>query len=282
MNAGNFNTNVGANFADTGQWKLIVSVSAHGISAFLKNIYDVETEPVILFKRDWECEPEEILGNVEAAVYDHPRILDDFATHIIVYTPKSLWIPTAMTDEEEFNENFFTCVYPTAPEDISADFGEEETCLYTLIPGLNSFLQRTLPGCKVTSHLSVLKPRFEKEEKLKMDFDKTRLSVETLYVNIRDNETDIFAFKDGRFLCGATHNWVETSDIAYKTLLIADTYGLDIRKCEVNVFAHPGVARQLTAILEEFAGKIAVRQLPDMMAKHGIPLSASLIAGDPI
>ena len=272
--ANNFNLNM-ASFADTGQWRLIITVSVYGISSILKNVMDHDIEPVLLFSKPWKGNESNLLQLVEEAVYDNPRILDDFATQIIVYTHKSLWIPEDLTDEEEYDTNFFTSVYDVNTDDIFADFDDEEVCLYTLAPGLNSFFQRTLPGCKVSSHLSIIKSKFKELEKTSADPIK-----DCIYINCRDTDVDFFAFSDGRFLSGSSHRWKALNDIAYRLLFMCKVYNLDLAHTRIIIIANHSLSEGLMENIKSFFPFVSVKQLPAVSEKYHLPLAAALAAGE--
>ncbi len=61
-----------ADYADTGQWRLIVKIFADGISAYLENTLHDDVEPQELFTSSWENNPDGLLQRIENAVYDHP------------------------------------------------------------------------------------------------------------------------------------------------------------------------------------------------------------------
>lgn len=275
MMEGNYNHNIPV-FTDTGMWRLVLSVSDDGIIALLRNITVPASEGThILFRKEWECKNEELLSNIEGAVYDNPRILEDFATHIVVTTAKALWIPSELVDEDEVDDKYFNCVFPCDIEDISLDIGENESCAYTLTPGLNSFLRRTLPGCKVTSHLSIIKSEFEKA-KSRSDYEEKE---NRIYVNIRKDHADIFAFSSGRFLCGAVHEWKEITDIVYKTLLISDAYGLDPKETAVKLFC-PGRIQKFDfkKAFDDFFPDLYLMEMPDLMENENVPFASALVA----
>lgn len=266
-----------ASVSDTGQWRLIVDISDRGMSAVLKNTESDYVPPVLVMKAEWSPDSANLLEWIESAVYDHPRLLDDFATHIIITTPSALWIPAELTDDEEFDEKLFTVVYPSKTEDINADFGGDEVCLYTLTPGLNSFLQRTMPGCKITSHLSVLKKEFEKLVKGETFAEDTGL-----FINIRDGYADIFAFSNGDFICGASHPWLAMEDIAYKTLLMCRAYDLPFR--ETNTVIVPGKLNpdELKSFFSRFFKEVSVTSMPALSSQHGVPVAEAIAAGQGI
>lgn len=277
--------NIGSShFTDTGQWKLIVTVAEDGISAVLRNISVKKEPPVVLFNIKWDIDDQKLLSNVEAAVFDNPRILDDFATHIIIKTRKTLWIPSEFTEDDEFDPRLFTCVFPAETEDISADFNDEEVCLYTLVAGLNSFLLRTLPGCKVSSSLSILKSVFEKIEINRIRTGKANPSQTTVYLNIETSNADILAFHNGRFLSGATHQWKSVSDIVYTVLLIAQSYSLDLKDLNLRILASGRNSSKIKNNFSEFIPNINIETLglPSLTLNDNICLPAAFIAGQKI
>ena len=267
-------------FTDTGQWRLIVSLGADRISAVLKNMVEPSIPATLFFRKEFPSAEGNLLREIETAIYDNPRMLEDFATHIIVTTPYALWVPCEFTDDDEFDPNLYTCVYNAQPEDIFSDFGEQEVCLYSLTPGLNSFLQRTLPGCRISSHLSVLKPVFENREIEKAGADATAESAKTIYINIHGQSADIFAFENGKFLCGATHCWVALSDIAYKAMLIAKTYGLPHEETDLIIISDEDNAEGMTSLLIDLFRNIEFHNLPDLCREMDIPLTAAIAAGE--
>lgn len=270
MNGGNFNLGM-ASLADTGQWLMVVEISPTGIFALLKNVDYDDTPTLPLFSRDWDENDTELLANIETAVYDNPHMLEDFATHVIVKTEKALWIPTELTEDEEFDENLFTCVYLADSEDIGADFGEETVCLHTLVPGLKAFLHRTLPGSRISSHLSILKGAFEKHNSVS--------GQRALYINARKGNVDIFAFSEGRFLCGASHRWQYPSDLVYKALLVAHAYGLRPNQTKINLSCSGSNRVLLEEALSEFFPEIGNMRIQGTEDGQGFSFVSYLAAG---
>ncbi|MDE6299164.1 MAG: hypothetical protein K2M10_05925, partial [Muribaculaceae bacterium] len=58
-----------ADYADTGQWRLIVRIYLSGMSAFIENTIHTDLAPQLLFSSEWECEPDDLLNHIENAVY---------------------------------------------------------------------------------------------------------------------------------------------------------------------------------------------------------------------
>lgn len=254
MNGGNFNLGV-ASLADTGQWLLVVEISYTSISAVLKNVDYNDTPTVTLFNKEWDSVENELLPNIETAVYDNPRILEDFATHVIINSEKVLWIPAEITEDEEFDPSLFTCVYPSEEEDIFADFGDEEVCLYSMVPGLKSFIGRTLPGSRVSSHISVLKSSFEKKER---ELGENETERKAIYINIHQHSADILSFSGGKMLSGAIHCWRDLSDLVYKVLLVAHAYGIKPNETEILLKCPDSSISSITDALEEFFPRIGI------------------------
>lgn len=266
-------------FTDTGQWRLIVSLAQGEMSAILKNMVDTSIPASVFFKKNFDASSN-LLQEIESVIYDNPRILEDFATHIIITTPRSLWIPVEFTDDDEFDENLFTCAYPCRAEDIFSDLGDQEVCLYTMAPGLNSFLKRTLPGCKITSHLSVLKGAFEKLEFEKMRSEGKNLSFKSIYVSIQDKLADIFAFENGKFICGASHQWFAPSDIAYKASLVAKAYGFSPDVTDLQIVGNPSVSQEVKDLIGEYFCNVGVSDLPSASYILGVPATSALATGE--
>lgn len=238
--------NINTPFTDTGLWKLVISVSMTGMSAVIRNVEEPGADPMVIFHKEWEATEADLLQKVEEAIYSHPRLLDDFATEIVIFTPKSLWIPSDFTDEgEDFDPELFTSVYPASSQDIFADYGAVETCLYAIAPELHSFFLRTLPGCRIVSHISVIKNFFEHKEN-------SGKHGESIYVNLRENEMDLFAFRHGKFLSGSTHIWQNSYDVAYKVVLLSKCYGLNPESTTIHLYGSAETARGVEDFLLEF------------------------------
>lgn len=263
-----------ASFADTGQWKLFMEISTKGICAILQNITFAEKNKVMLLNKRWSPERETLLREIEDAVYDTPRLLDDFDTHIIISTPKALWIPSELCEEEEFNDKLFTDIYPCRREDIFLDYGDSAVCAYTLTPGLNSFLNRTIPGCKTTSHLTSIKTYIEKKEKKRQTED--ILGDIMLYACVREGYSDIFAFNGGEFLCGATHEWKDPMDIAYKIALVGHAYHLPPCDITLNIYSNPAISDMLKSCLEKIYKDLNIKTPAAMTSESEIPWELTL------
>lgn len=214
-----------ADIADTGLWRLDMRISETGMSACLRPAGAVETDPVPLFDVAWERDADSLLSNIENCVYDHPRVLDDYATEIVVVTPRSLQIPREAVDGPGDETDFYREVWDVAPDDIMTDDNGESLCVYSLAPGLPSFLRRTLPGARTRCHLSILADRFRGQHS-----ELTRI-----YADIRRDEADILAFRDETLLAASTQPWRDPADITYRILLLMKALGLSADSAEVRL-----------------------------------------------
>ena len=154
------NTYQAVRIGDIADWRLICVISARGMGAWLKHANPTQ-EIVTLFDEKWTCHSDTLLERIENTVYDHPQVLDDFSADIAIVAPKSIWVPTAMVaDDEEEAARLYNQIYTAEECDIMSEAVEDATSLFTLVPGLNAFLQRTFPGARLHSHLAVMARRF--------------------------------------------------------------------------------------------------------------------------
>lgn len=212
-----------ADFADTGQWRLIVKIFRTGMSAHLENTLHPQYPPQMLFQTDWEKDEETLLSHIENAVYDHPRVLDDFSAKIIVFDPNTLFIPTPFMEESEGMEEIcYTTVYDVRPEDVMTDTFGDLTAVYSPAKGLKGFLNRTFPGAMVECNLmNQIRSRIREREGARM------------YVTPRLLESDFILFDGEELQSASTHPVEKHSDTVYHALNILDVYGIKPEEVEV-------------------------------------------------
>lgn len=210
--------------SDTGLWHLTVKVSRHGVSAWL-NLKESSTEPArILTDTHWAPDSDGLMGRIENAVYDNPDILDDYSATIIVETPRTLMVPKSELKEDGDAERIYAIAYKSRPEDVMIDDTEKEVVLFTLAPGMISFLRRTFPGARVRSHLSMF------IQEVRALGTGIRIAV-----SLRPEEADVVAMNCGNLLSASVQSWQGWTDVAYRILNLADVYGLDPRQCEIMI-----------------------------------------------
>ncbi|MCH5228645.1 MAG: DUF3822 family protein [Muribaculaceae bacterium] len=205
-----------ADFADTGQWRLFLKIGCAGLEAFLENTLHPEIEPQFLCSASWDINKDNLRKNIEEAVYSNPRLLDDFATRIILYDPRTLFIPSEIVEERlGAEEQIYKKVYTAEETDIMTDFDKDITAAWCLAPGIKSFLMRTFPGARITCNL------MEKVRNLR----KTNRGI-SLFVFARKNEADLILLKGSDLISASTHEWRHPDDLAFLALNLLDVYGI--------------------------------------------------------
>lgn len=261
---------------DTADWRLIVHISRTGMSAYLKNEED-PMEPLInLFADTWARDDKSLLRRIEAGVYDHPQLLDDFSTEIIINTERALWVPRSETDmkmnadgEEEFRDecDIYNKAYSAEEEDIFIDELGDKLCLYTLTPGLLPFIRRTLPGARTWCQQTLAVKRFA---------DQTS-DMPRMYVDIREGEADYYAFEGRKLLFAATHPWRDKMEIVYRVFNFADLWRLDMASTQVMLSGKRDVKNELMGILREHVQYVMLAMLPSSVSKSDLPLAVGLV-----
>lgn len=218
-----------ADFADTGQWRLLLKIGCTGLHAFLENTVHPDIQPQELCSVEWPLNKDELKNNIEDAVYRNPRLLDDFATRIILFDPRTLFIPSKIADEAAgAEEDLYKTVYSADDSDIMTDRDNDITAAWSLAPGVKSFLMRTFPGARISCNLmeSVRQLRKENEGL-------------TVFANAREAEVDIIMLIDKDLISAATHEWSHTDDIAYLVVNLLDVYGYKLPQVKVHLSGAP-------------------------------------------
>ncbi len=248
------------------------------MSAFLKNEED-PMEPLInLFSDSWVRDDESLLRRIETVVYDHPQLLDDFSTEIVINTEKALWIPRHELDikegdgkkeESEYRDetDLYNIVYKAEEEDIFIDELDDKVCLYTLVPGLQAFIRRTLPGARTWCQQTLAVRRFADQVS----------DMPRLYVDIRDGEADYYAFDGRKLLLSTTHSWRDKMDMAYQVFNICDIWRLDSSNTQVMLSGKRDVRTELMGILREHLQYVMLTMLPSSVSKSELPLAIGLV-----
>lgn len=253
--------------ADTGMWRLLLYVKANGMSACLQHIEDRNALPVVLFDTEWDTSSD-LLSNIENSIYDNPRLFDDYATEIIIESPHTIFVPTDFIDEPGREEEYFNEVYSADAEDIFSDIIGEEVALFSLGEGISSFLQRTLPGAKIRSHLAVLINRMRNHT----------AEVPRIYADIRNNEVDILAFDGTSLLSASVQKWEAPDDIAYRILLLMQAYSLRPDAIEVRISGLPDIKTPLVDTLRKMLSFVVFQPEPAAVEESHLPLAMALAA----
>lgn len=254
-------------FTDTGVWRLIIYISCRGMTALLKHTEDPAQPLVRLFSTSWDDDGAPLLQKIESAIYDHPRVLEDYATDIIVETPRLTWMPDELLDLEDAESTVFYSIFPTVNGEFLSEQSAGITALYSLCDGLGAFISRTIPGARVRPHISILVDRLR------------RLSAETpvVYVDVRDGEADLIAFDGKQLLSTVTHKWQAPADVAYRIFQLADALGLSAESLIVSLSGQADVVEELKEFLSEHCRKVTKTAIPAAEATD-MPLAAAILA----
>lgn len=251
---------------DTAVWRLVIFISEKGMSAYLKNLENPLENIITLFEESWEWDDSMLLHRIEECVYNHPQLLDDFATEIIICTPRVLWFPETENSEPEHICQLFESVYPEEDSNIFQDDRDGMVCAYSLTPGLPSFLRRTLPGAKVSSHQGILVSKFIRQN----------TDTPVLYIDIRNGEADYILIDNNKLLLAATHTWHNMMDIGYMTMNIFNVYGLNPQMAQVSLSGETADKQELVKVMREQISYVMFTLVPTAVSKVEMPLSAAI------
>lgn len=251
---------------DTAEWRLVIFISDRGMSAYLKNLENPLDNIVTLFDERWQLDDTMLLHRIEECVYNHPQLFDDFATEIIICTLRALWFPEKAGRDSEMLMQGFNSVFPNDETNVLEDEREGMTCVYSLTPGLPSFLRRTLSGAKISSHQGVLVSKFIKQKS----------DSPVLYIDIRNEDADYILIENGKLLLASTHQWHNMMDIGYMAINIFDVYGLNPQMAQVSLSGETSDKQELVRILREQISYVMFTLVPTAVSKVKMPLSAAI------
>lgn len=256
--------------ADTGLWHLSLFISESDMAAWLSPVGNQGLESRLLFHTHWQEKSDTLLQRIENEVYDHPQLLDDFSTDIVIQSPRTLGVPSLILDNDEHplasEEMLYTCIYQSQEEDIMSDRVDDVTMLFTLTPGLNSFLSRTLPGARVRSHMGVLYENFRRHTS----------TLPRLYADIRDGEVDLMLLSGKRLMALSTQRWRASADVAYRILQTIQAYGLKRDGVEVRLSGHAEVKNEVMSMLREMLDFVVLNNVPTAALQMDMPLAMAL------
>lgn len=262
-----------SDFADTGQWHLAVYVRDKGLEAWLRNTADSRRPLVKVASVEWDPEGDAygaLLRNIENAVYDHPALLDDYATDIILESRRTTWIPNTIFYGADYDiEEIFTDLYPGENQEIISDTlkNPEATVLFSFASGLDSFLSRTIPGARLRSHLGVMVERF-------LNYNS---SAKRIFINIRKDSADIVLFNGESFLCAVSKPVSAPADAAYYALQAITAFGLNPKEVQAELFGDSEMRSQLENVLASHIRRCVAGEIPTVSVNSDMPLAAAMI-----
>lgn len=209
-------TNPRVDLLDTGQWHLAVSISIHGLGAWLLPDASLGRAPKVIIRKDWDPSEEGLLSRIEDAVYDNPTLLDDYSSDIIVECDRQLWLPSELYPTDEDCAEAYSRVYGGNILDVMVCDLRHEKCAFMLLPGLKSFMQRSFPGARIWSQQALLRVAgMQVHNSFKCMAD------------IREDAVDIVLLDRGEFLSASTHKWQSETDIMYTLFFVLQTYDVN-------------------------------------------------------
>lgn len=255
-------------FTDTGLWRLVIYISRKGMTSLLRHIEDASQPLVRLFTVEWEADDARLLSKIESTIYDNPRVLEDYATDIIIESRQLTWVPTRLVQEEDIEREIFGAVFPTVADAPMTDTAGDLTALFRLTGGLSAFIGRTIPGARVRSHLTVL-----------ADYMRGISSESpSIFADIRDNEVDVILFDNRRMLAAVTHDFGAVSDIGYRIFQLLDTYSINPAEATVSLSGSGENVAELSAMLTPYCRNVCRTPLP-VGDGDNIPTAAAIAAG---
>ncbi|MDE5903638.1 MAG: DUF3822 family protein [Muribaculaceae bacterium] len=262
-----------ADFADTGQWRLLIYITHTGMRALLRHATDRERPLLQLLHEEWEPASAEVqMSKIENTVYAHPSLLDDYATEVVVETPRVAWMPdTFLADGTFGEESVYHTVFADAEGDVLTDRTGEATALYEFLPEFDSFMARTLPGARLRCHLGVLVERFLHDS---APGDTTL----RIYMDMRDGEADLVALRSGRLVSASVQPWHTAEEAAYRIFHLLNAYATDRTDVKVSVNGTDPVSVDgVLSLTAGFCREAKPMQLSDGARRSGLPLSAALL-----
>lgn len=182
---------------------MILNIRKDGLDAWLENTIHPEYPPQKLCESSWQDSGLSILKNLEEAVYQSPRLLDDFATRIVIYDSHTLFVPVEFAEESADSEaELYNSIYESAPNDIMTETRFGLTAIWSIGSGVREFLLRTFPGARLTCNL------MEKVADAMQNNGGYNLKAE-----IRENETDVVLVNGDKLLAASTRERRKKSEV---------------------------------------------------------------------
>ncbi len=258
-------------FMDLADWRLIIYLAPGRLQAYLKSTVDAEAPLRAACDASWEAaDASAMLRGLETSVYDRPSLLDDYEADIIIETPATLFVPSEAIEEPGDAETLYSTFFEATEADIFIDRIGPECCLYSPAQRMKPFLERTFPGARISSALSMLVSKFRSSGEGRR-----------IHAHLHGKEADVIAFDGERLLCAASHTASDTTEAAYHIALARATYGLTTPSDKVWL-SGPSEAREAVAAILNSAGVATEEASLPRLAEGGLPLAAAFCADRPI
>lgn len=220
--------------SDTGLWHLTVNISDRGVSASIDRRDAPQEPPRTLMDVSWPPEYESLMRKIESAIYDHPEVLDDYSATIVIDTPRTLMVPKELITDDAEAERIYAIAYKGRAEDVMSDLYGDEGVLFTLCPGMISFLRRTFPGARIRSRLGM---RIQRARSVGVGL--------RIFVEGSAGDAAIICLKGDTLLSASLQPWGEWADLAYKIVNLSDLYGFSLAGTSLFLSLPPDAAADL-------------------------------------
>lgn len=252
-----------ADLADTGQWRLILHIDEGGMSGWLATATPGDIPPGALFSSRWADRRDNILKEIENTVYDHPRVLDDYSTDIILATDKVMWVPQRELEVDNAEETIYTALFPALAGEAMTDMLGPVPALFTSGAGLKAFIGRTFAGARVRCQMSLT------ASAACVPSERARV-----IIDIRQGKADFVIADRGDFKAGVSHDWGDPADIVYHLFQLLDLLAIDRAEADIVIAGDSKTAQATSDLLSGLQPPLAVA-IHDSSA---MPLSVALCA----
>lgn len=252
---------------DTALWHLAVYLTDDRIDAYLKNIHELSAPLQKVMEVPFR-DKDQLLKQIENAVYDNPYILDDFSSDIIISTDNFTLAPVEMTEASEtVAEKLYTSVFPSsAPDDIFYDSNERVCVMFSPVAGLKDFLSRTFPGARISSEVMVLIQKFAKFSG----------GGNRVYLHYEMENIYVFAFTGKNVVFAARYDCKAEADALYYAMNTMEVIGFDSDNTEILVSGEKEFRKRLFPLLRKYFNIVMQTMLPKSVEDEAAPLSLSL------
>ena len=258
-------------FMDMADWRLIIYIESGRLQAYLKSIVNKEMPIRLACDSSWEVkEPADQLRGLETTVYDRPSLLDDYEADIIIDTSSTIFVPSAAVEEPGDAEILYSTFYDAPDVDIFIDRLGTECCLYSPAPRMKPFIERTFPGARIASTLTIL-----------IDKMRTMSTGKRIYAHLNEKIAIVIAFDGEQLLCAASHPASDAAEAAYHIVHARAVYGLTDSSTRVWLSGTEAMLKDVENILITAGIENAITPMPSF-AGAILPLAAAFCANRPI
>lgn len=251
-------------FSDHKVWRLLLTVGVGEVRALFVNRATGACVPYLA--RRWECPPQDVLHNIEEALYEEPMLFEEYDATILLRPAATLLVPPELAkDASDQNlSEAISALDPMEEKDVWSEPVGEAIALCSMPGGVRGFLGRSFLTEDVRH---ALKPGVEHFAPRA-----AREGGDKMWAHLGERSLDMYAFRDGRLLEASTHTYHAPMDAAYALLFAWRALGLDAVRGELRL---SGSAEVRKTIMEPLRAHLSYVGL----TVNATQLSASLEAG---